>query len=185
ERPGIVHRLDKDTSGLLMVAKNDLAHSSLTRQLQSRTVKRFYVTLCLGVIEKDSGRINAPIGRHMVDRKKMSTVTNRGREAVTEFRVLERFAGASLLEMKLGTGRTHQIRVHLASLRHPVLGDKQYGGTRKTGLDKKTLEALDILGRQALHAQVLGFVHPDNGRYLEFVSSLPQDMQDALNILRQ
>lgn len=184
ERPGIVHRLDKDTSGLLMIAKNDVAHSGLTRQLQAREVKRLYRAICLGVIKQDSGRIEAAIGRHPVDRKKLSTVTKRGREAVTEFRVLERFEGSTLLELKLRTGRTHQIRVHLASLKYPVLGDPLYGGKGRSGIGKKELEAMAILRRQALHAQVLGFVHPGNGRYLEFFSPLPQDIQAALMVLR-
>lgn len=184
ERPGIVHRLDKETSGLLMVAKNDLAHASLTKQLQSRKVKRSYLAICLGIMKQDAGKIDAAIGRHPIDRKKLSTVTRKGREAITEFRVLERFEGSSLLELKLGTGRTHQIRVHLASLSHPVLGDSQYGGKRRSGTGRKELAAMAIMRRQALHAQVLGFIHPENSQYLEFYSPLPQDMQEALRVLR-
>ncbi|MDP6625832.1 MAG: RluA family pseudouridine synthase [Nitrospinota bacterium] len=178
ERPGIVHRLDKDTSGLLMVAKDDISHQSLTRQLQERTIVRKYIAIVHGVMKTNSGTINKEIGRHVKDRKKMSTIIKKGREAVSSFRVLERFSSATLVEAVLKTGRTHQIRVHLSSIGYPVLGDKVYGG-------KKVISTAYIFKRQALHAAVLGFHHPKTGKYLEFNSPLPDDMQEAISKLEK
>lgn len=173
ERPGIVHRLDRDTSGLLMVAKNDLSHQKLTTQLQQRTIVRKYIAIVHGVIKEDSGMIDKEIGRHTKDRKKMSTITNKGRMAVSNFRVINRFSEASLVEVSLKTGRTHQIRVHLSSIGHQVLGDKVYGR-------KKISQLESVIKRQALHATVLGFQHPVTNKYLEFKAPLPDDIQEAI-----
>ncbi|MFV9509963.1 RluA family pseudouridine synthase [Tepidibacillus sp. LV47] len=172
-RPGIVHRIDKDTSGLMMVAKNDLAHESLVRQLKEHTVHRVYTALVHGNIPHDLGTIDAPIGRDPKDRKKMAVVHKNSKHAVTHFVVKERFNGYTLIECKLETGRTHQIRVHMQYIGHPLVGDPLYG-------PKKTL---DIDG-QALHAKVLGFHHPRTGEYMEFDSELPQDMVRLLEQLR-
>lgn len=176
ERPGIVHRLDKDTSGLLMVAKDDLSHRRLSEQLQLKTIVRKYIAIVYGIIKDDHGTMDKEIGRHIIDRKKMSTITRKGREAVTLFRVKERFLDASLIELFLKTGRTHQIRVHLAAMGHPVFGDKVYG-------KKKIGQTDPVIKRQALHAAVLGFKHPVSGKHLEFNSPLPHDMQEALKKL--
>lgn len=173
-RPGIVHRIDKDTSGLLMAAKNDLAHQSLAVQLKEHTVTRKYIAVVHGVVNHDLGTIDAPIGRHPVQRLKMAVVKSGGRHAVTHFSVLERFANYTLLECKLETGRTHQIRVHLDFIGHPLAGDPVYG-------PKRTLP----INGQALHAQVLGFEHPRTGEYLEFSTEIPKDLQKIIDFLRQ
>ena len=178
ERPGIVHRLDKDTSGLLMVAKDDRSHQMLTKQLQERTILRKYIAIVDGMMNENFGTIDKEIGRHTKDRKKMSTVTKKGRESVSKFKVLQRFSKASLIEVILKTGRTHQIRVHLSSIGYPVLGDKVYGG-------RKIRSAGPIIKRQALHAALLGFHHPKTDKYLEFDSELPDDMQEAINNLKK
>ncbi|HEY8343542.1 MAG TPA: RluA family pseudouridine synthase [Calditerricola sp.] len=172
-RPGIVHRIDKDTSGLLVVAKNDRAHLSLARQFKDHTVTRRYVALVHGEVAHDRGTIDAPIGRDPHNRQRMAVLPKTGKPAVTHFAVLERFPGYTLLELKLETGRTHQIRVHMKFIGHPVVGDPKYG-PRKT---------LPIDG-QALHAGVLGFVHPRTGEYLEFRAPLPEDMERLLFQLR-
>lgn len=172
-RPGIVHRIDKDTSGVLMVAKNDLAHVNLAAQLRKHTISRRYVAVAGGVIKADEGVINAPIGRHPSERKKMAVVPG-GRPAVTHFSVIERFRRATLIEAELETGRTHQIRVHLAHVGHPLVGDPVYG-TRNT---------FDMFPTQALHAMVLGFEHPRTGQYMEFTAPLPADMTALLERLR-
>ncbi|GAB7388060.1 RluA family pseudouridine synthase [Bacillaceae bacterium] len=172
-RPGIVHRIDKDTSGLLMVAKNDAAHLSLAKQLKDHTVKRKYIALVHGAIGHDLGTIDAPIGRDPQNRQLMTVVFKNGKPAVTHFAVLERFRDFTLLELKLETGRTHQIRVHMKYIGHPVVGDPKYG-PRKT---------LPIAG-QALHAATLGFRHPRTGEELEFTAPLPMDMQRLLETLR-
>jgi 23S rRNA pseudouridine1911/1915/1917 synthase len=173
-RPGIVHRIDKDTSGLIMAAKNDMAHQSLSRQLKDHTVTRQYIALVHGVVNHDLGTVDAPIGRHPVHRKEMS-VRKDGRHAVTHFHVLERFNGYTLLECKLETGRTHQIRVHMQFIGHPLVGDPVYG-------PKRTLSGIE---GQALHAQVLGFTHPRTGEYLEFSAPMPEDMLALVERLRQ
>lgn len=179
-RPGVVHRLDRDTSGVMVVALNDAAYYSLVRQFRERTINRRYITLVFGNISADTGKIVLPIGRSRSDRKKMSTKGMRGKEAVTRWKVLERFDSATLLEARLGTGRTHQIRVHLASLGHPVLGDRNYG--RKTEIEsgKKKISFL----RQMLHAELLGFSHPVSGAYMEFSSPLPGDMREVLGAMK-
>lgn len=174
-RPGIVHRIDKDTSGLLMAAKNDLAHASLAQQLKDHTVLRRYYALAYGVLPHERGTIDAPIGRDKNDRK-MFAVTDRGsKRAVTHFAVLERFDDYTLVELRLETGRTHQIRVHLKYIGHPIVGDPMYGG--------RAGRTLGMVG-QALHAGVLGFVHPRTGETLEFSAPLPADMEHALYTLR-
>ncbi|ASA96280.1 MULTISPECIES: RluA family pseudouridine synthase [Anoxybacillus] len=171
-RPGIVHRIDKDTSGLLMIAKNDLAHESLVNQLVNKTVTRKYVAIVHGVIPHDYGTIDAPIGRDPRDRQSMAVVEN-GKEAVTHFRVLERFEHYTFLECQLETGRTHQIRVHMKYIGYPLAGDPKYG-PRKT---------LPIDG-QALHAGVLGFHHPRTGEYLQFEAPIPHEFERLLDMLR-
>ncbi|WP_080840423.1 RluA family pseudouridine synthase [Cohnella massiliensis] len=174
-RPGIVHRIDKDTTGLLMAAKNDAAHHSLAEQLKAHSVIRRYTALVRGVVPHDRGTIDAPIGRDRNDRK-MFAVTDKGaKDAVTHFTVLERFAEYTLVELRLETGRTHQIRVHMKYIGHPLVGDPVYGGRggRNLGIEG-----------QALHAGVLGFVHPRTGRTMEFSAPLPDDMEHALYMLR-
>lgn len=188
-RPGIVHRLDKNTSGLLVVAKNDFAHLSLTEQIKNRTLLREYVALVWGHMSLDKGIIEAPIGRSTKDRKRMAVSRLRGRESLTEYQVQERFDLCDLLSVRLKTGRTHQIRVHLSYLNHPVLGDPEYGGRQKwiKGVhDKHRLLAqklLSLIDRQALHAKKLGFIHPRTKEDKEFESSLPEDIQNVLNFL--
>jgi 23S rRNA pseudouridine1911/1915/1917 synthase len=176
-RPGIVHRLDKDTSGVLVAAKNDAAHRSLAAQFKAHSVLREYLALVRGAPRAVGGTIEAPIGRHPTDRKRMSTRTRRGRAAVTHYRVEERLRGASLLRVRLETGRTHQVRVHLASIGLAVLGDPVYGGAHALGAELG-------LARQALHAAVLGFTHPSTGAALRFESPLPSDLARALEALR-
>ncbi|WP_445479595.1 RluA family pseudouridine synthase [Lysinibacillus irui] len=171
-RPGIVHRIDKDTSGLLMVAKNDTAHESLVNQLVNKTVTRKYIALVHGHIAHDKGTIDAPIGRDQKDRQKQAVVDN-GKHAVTHFQVVERFGEYTLLECRLETGRTHQIRVHMNYIGFPLVGDPKYG-------PKKTID----FGGQVLHAATLGFDHPSTGEYLEFEAPLPADYEQLLNDLR-
>lgn len=183
ERPGIVHRLDKDTSGLLMVAKDDFTHRHLSKQLRDRTIVRKYLALVKGNIKEDSKRIEMPIGRHVSDRKKMSTKTRKGRLAITEFKVVERFGDYTLLEVRLKTGRTHQIRVHLSSIGHPVAGDRIYGRNKKQEAGSKKKGIMEI-HRQMLHANTLGFIHPKTGGYLEFETSIPADMESVLKFLK-
>jgi 23S rRNA pseudouridine1911/1915/1917 synthase len=182
-RPGIVHRLDKDTSGLLMVAKNDFVHQELSRQLAERTVRREYLAIACGKFKSEDGKIDIPVGRHVTDRKKMSTLTRNGREAVTFYQVLERFGGVTFLSIRLKTGRTHQIRVHLAGIRHPVFGDRNYRGMSTYHIPDT--DTTVKMSRQALHARSIGFLHPDSGKRMELDSPVPQDMQDVLDILRE
>ena len=160
-RPGIVHRIDAYTTGLLMVAKNNKAHESLAKQLEEKTITRKYVALVWGVIPNDTGLIDAPIGRSTSDRKKMAVIAD-GKKAITHFKVLKRYKKATLIELKLETGRTHQIRVHMAYIGHPVVNDNVYGKRK----------VIDDTG-QCLHAQTLGFVHPKTGKYMEFNCELP------------
>ena len=174
-RPGIVHRIDKDTSGLLIAAKNDFAHRALAAQLKDHTLARTYACIVCGNIREDSGTIDAPIGRDPADRKKMCVTKKDGREAVTHWRVLERFAGYTLLECRLETGRTHQIRVHLAWRSHPILGDTVYG-------HKKPELGVDT---QCLHARELTFVHPRTGERVTVSCELPEYFQELLRKLRQ
>ncbi len=171
-RPGIVHRIDKDTTGLLMVAKNDVAHESLVNQLVAKTVTRKYTALVHGHIAHDKGTIDAPIGRDTKDRQKQAVVDS-GKHAVTHFQVIERFGDYTLVECRLETGRTHQIRVHMNYIGFPLAGDPKYG-------PRKTID----FGGQVLHAGVLGFTHPVTGEYLEFSTPLPEDFQQLLTSLR-
>lgn len=176
-RPGIVHRIDKDTSGLLVVAKNDAAHLGLSEQIKEHSFTRVYYALLYGTPKEDSGTVNAPIGRDPSNRKKMA-VTDRGsKEAVTYYRVLESFRGYSYCEMKLETGRTHQIRVHMSHVGHPVVGDPLYAPAQGKN-------PFGITG-QALHAGVLGFNHPTSGKYLEFSADLPPYFSQTLDKLRK
>ncbi len=183
-RPGIVHRLDKDTSGVLVVAKDDFAHRGLSEQFKKHTASRKYIGIVFGGME-DEGEVSAMIGRHPVDRKKMSARPRRGREARTHWRVLRRFRHFDLVEFLLETGRTHQIRVHLSSVGHPILGDPVYGGRRRlAGVEPPRLRGgLQKLKRQALHAVSLGFTHPVTGERLEFSSPLPEDIREVITVL--
>jgi 23S rRNA pseudouridine1911/1915/1917 synthase len=176
-RAGIVHRLDKDTSGLLVVAKTLTAQTDLVRQMQARSVRRHYHALALGSVERD-GTVDAPLGRHAVQRTKMAIVRAGGKEARTHYAVLERFARATLLECRLETGRTHQIRVHLASIKHPLAGDPVYGKTRSGDA------RLDAFPRQALHAWRLALRHPASGEEMAWESPLPADFAALLESLR-
>jgi 23S rRNA pseudouridine1911/1915/1917 synthase len=179
-RPGVVHRLDKDTSGVMVVALDDKAYYHLAEQFKQRTINRKYIALVYGNFIQDEGEIALKIGRSATDRKKMSTRVKTGREAVTTWKVLKRYHNATLIQAKLGTGRTHQIRVHFASIGHPVLGDRTYG--KKTEVEKKGSGTIRF-PRQMLHAEVLGFVHPQKGEYLEFSSPLPEDMAESIAAL--
>src|ERR1041385_2675817 len=170
ERPGIVHRLDKETSGALVIAKNDAAHRDLAKQFADRTIGKIYLALVAGTLRKSSGTIDAPIARHPVQRKKMSVARRAGRSAKTEYRVLRSSGDASLVECTIHSGRTHQIRVHLHHLGHPVLGDKLYGGKRAGSFP-----------RQMLHAWKLSFRHPRTGKTMNFTAPIPQDLETALN----
>ncbi|KPN13542.1 pseudouridine synthase [Bacillus australimaris] len=172
-RPGIVHRIDKDTSGLLMVAKNDMAHESLVNQLVAKTVTRKYTAVVHGIIQHDTGTIDAPIGRDKKDRQSMTVTKENAKQAVTHFDVMERFKDFTVVECRLETGRTHQIRVHMKYIGYPLAGDPKYG-PRKT---------VDFNG-QLLHAGVLGFDHPRTGEYIEFTAPIPADMQAFIDSLR-
>lgn len=172
-RPGIVHRIDKDTSGLLVVCKNNFSHKNLSEQLKNKTTTRTYIAIVTGSISHNLGRIEAPIGRDPSNRKKMAVVPN-GKPAVTHFKVLKRYRDFTLVELNLETGRTHQIRVHMSYINHPVLGDPLYG------VKKQTTEF-----GQYLHAMKLGFIHPRTGEYLEFSSELPKEFLDKLNDLKE
>lgn len=168
-RPGIVHRLDKDTSGVMVVAKNDVAHRNLAEQIRIHSINREYIALVHGMLQENLGRIDAPIGRSPKDRKKMAVIKD-GREAVSDYEVLQRYQEYTLVKVKLHTGRTHQIRVHFAYIQHPVVGDPLYGSKRKNlNLDS-----------QALHAWRLGFNHPRSQEYMEFTSPVPQYLQDII-----
>lgn len=185
-RPGIVHRLDKDTTGVLVSAKTDKDHQSLAGQFKKHSIKRKYIALVHGVIKEESGKIEAVIGRHQTDRKKMSVKTRRGKAAITHFKVIGRFDGFTLLELTLETGRTHQIRVHVSSINHPIVGDQVYGGKERVAniKDAKIRKVVKELKRQALHAAVLGFIHPESKKYMEFQAPLPKDFQRVLNALK-
>ncbi|WP_226665813.1 RluA family pseudouridine synthase [Metabacillus litoralis] len=172
-RPGIVHRIDKDTSGLLMVAKNDMAHESLVQQLVDKTVTRRYKAIVHGTIQHDHGTINAPIGRDKVDRQSMTVTNVSSKVAVTHFHVLERFENFTFVECQLETGRTHQIRVHMKYIGYPLVGDPKYG-------PKKTLP----INGQALHAGVLGFEHPRTKKYMEFEAPLPEEFEQVLQDIK-
>lgn len=174
-RPGIVHRIDKDTSGLLMIAKNNKAHNFLAEQLKEHSTKRIYYALVHGNLKSESGTIDAPIGRHPVNRMKWAVVEKNSKRAVTHFRVIERFSGFNLVQLQLETGRTHQIRVHMSYIGHPLVGDPLYG------IKKKKFN----LNGQMLHAKVIGFIHPTTLEYMEFTSEIPDYFESLLDKIRQ
>ncbi len=190
ERPGIVHRIDKETSGLLVVAKDDTTHAGLAKQFAKKTVEREYWAVVWGTFKKKTGTIDAELGRSKSDRKKVAVVAG-GKRAVTEYEVIEEFEPLTLLRLKLKTGRTHQIRVHLSHIHHPVFGDPTYGGrnavwagsqgTRRAHMQN----LLEIMKRQALHAKTLGFMHPSTGKSLSFDSNLPEDFRKLLEMLKR
>ena len=173
-RPGIVHRIDMDTTGVIIACKNDMAHSSIAAQLKEHSITRRYQAIVHGVIAEDEGTVDAPIGRHPVERKKMSINYQNGKNAVTHYRVLNRFRQYTHVECRLETGRTHQIRVHMASIRHPLLGDAVYGPARCP---------ISGLCGQTLHAGILGFIHPRTGEYMEFSAPLPDYFEKLLRTL--
>jgi 23S rRNA pseudouridine1911/1915/1917 synthase len=184
-RPGIVHRIDKDTSGLLVVAKSDAAHEGLAVQFAAHTVHRRYIAVCAGHPSPAEGTIDARVGRSDADRKKMTVLPNnssRGKSAITHYKVVKRLDDAAVIECRLETGRTHQVRVHCASIGHPLLGDPAYGRTPKSL--RPLLERLGF-ARQALHAAELGFVHPLTGENIRFSSDLPQDMLELIDQLQR
>lgn len=176
-RPGIVHRIDMDTTGSLLVCKNDEAHRILAEQLKEHTIRREYHAIVYGNIKEDTGTVDAPIGRHPTDRKKMSINHKNGKRAVTHYEVLERFGNFTYIRCRLETGRTHQIRVHMASLHHPLLGDEVYGPSSRPPFPG--------LKGQVLHAKILGIYHPATGEYMEFDAPLPQYFVDLLQKLRR
>jgi 23S rRNA pseudouridine1911/1915/1917 synthase len=186
-RPGIVHRIDKDTSGVLVVAKNDRAHLALAHQFKEHTVKRVYLALVFGSPKADKGRIESAIGRHPSERTKMSGKARHGKHAVTHWHAARRYPGLTLLRLKLETGRTHQIRVHLSEAGHPLVGDQVYGGGSRLSAvrDPELRRLIRELGRQALHAKVLGFIHPGTGEYMEFDTELPADMARIIAYLEK
>jgi 23S rRNA pseudouridine1911/1915/1917 synthase len=173
-RPGIVHRIDKDTSGVLVVAKNDNSHNKLSEQFKEHSIKRVYNALVEGVVKQDEGTVDAPLARHPIDRIKIAVVKD-GRRAVTHYKVISTFKGSTLVECRLETGRTHQIRVHMAHIGHPLVGDPVYGYKK---------QRFNLAG-QMLHARILGFIHPTKDEYMEFESELPQYFQKTINILRK
>lgn len=175
-RPGIVHRIDKDTTGVLVVCKNDSAHRFLAAQLKEHSITRRYYAIVHGGFSEDEGTVNAPIGRHPTDRKKMSINEKNGKEAITHYRVLERLGNYTWIECRLETGRTHQIRVHMASIKHPLLGDTVYGPGNCP---------IKYLQGQTLHAGVLGFIHPSTEKYMEFSAPLPDYFSKLLEQLRR
>ena len=174
-RPGIVHRLDKNTTGALVIAKNNFAHNNIAKQIQDRTTKKIYVALVRGIIKEDNGVIKLPIGRHPKDRKKMAVVKG-GKDAITNFKVLKRFEeGYTLIEIELKTGRTHQIRVHMSHIGYPIVGDDVYSsGKNPFGVTS-----------QMLHAKTLGFVHPTKNEYMEFNAPLPKEFEDVISKLKE
>lgn len=173
-RPGIVHRIDMDTTGVIIACKNDMAHNSIAAQLKEHSITRRYQAIVHGVLKDDAGTIEGPIGRHPTDRKKMSINYNNGKSAVTHYKVLKRFRQYTHVECRLETGRTHQIRVHMASIGHPLLGDLVYGPGKCP---------IPGLQGQTLHAGVLGFIHPRTGEYMEFTAPLPEYFAKLLNTL--
>lgn len=174
-RPGIVHRIDRNTTGSLLVCKNDFAHNAIAEQLKVHSITRRYRAIVHGNLKDDQGTVDAPIGRHPIDRKKMAIEPRNGRDAITHYHVLERFGNYTYIECQLETGRTHQIRVHMSSIHHPIVGDDVYGPAKCPFLG---------LQGQTLHAQVLGFIHPRTGEYMEFSAPLPEYFENLLTKLR-
>jgi 23S rRNA pseudouridine1911/1915/1917 synthase len=189
-RPGIVHRIDKDTSGLLVVAKDDWTHAKLAEQFSRHDIEREYQAVVWGLFKKQKGEINSNIVRSKSDRKKFTTSSTEGKTAITFYEVLEEFNFASLVKLNLKTGRTHQIRVHLSSINHPVFGDETYGGRKIVyGSEQPKMKArlqnlLEIMPRQALHAKTLGFIHPHTKEKVRFDSELPDDMKELIRKLK-
>jgi len=185
-RPGIVHRLDKGTTGVLVAAKNDRAHQGLSAQFHVHSVKRIYQALVFGNPAEDTGKIEGIIGRHPTERLRQSGKARSGKHAVTRWRARERYGRITLMELRLETGRTHQIRVHLTEAGWPLLGDPLYpdGGRVNNLADPRLKKMIQSLGRQALHARTLGFIHPVTGEYLEFTTSMPEDMQALCDYLK-
>lgn len=186
-RPGIVHRLDKQTSGLLLVAKSDAAHKALALQFKQHEIRKIYRALVCGDPKEEAGIIDAPVGRHPTERKKMSTKSRRGKEALTKWYVAERYGVATLLDVELKTGRTHQIRVHLSAAGYPIVGDSVYGSPQRINAIQHSLMRSKVraMHRQALHAGEIGFFHPITREPLSFTSPLPEDMMVLCNFLRQ
>jgi 23S rRNA pseudouridine1911/1915/1917 synthase len=186
-RPGIVHRIDKDTSGILVAAKNDRSHRLLSHQFKEHTIKRIYLALVFGSPKAEKGHIEKAIGRHPVDRKRMSGAARRGKSAVTHWHAICRFGGLTLMQIRLETGRTHQIRVHLSEAGFPLAGDPVYGGSGRIASiqDLRLQKLIKEMGRQALHAKTLGFLHPASGEYMEFDSELPHDMAAIIDYLEK
>lgn len=198
-RPGIVHRIDMDTTGSVIACKNDMAHNSIAAQLKEHSIKRRYSAICYGVLKEDEGTVDKPIGRHPTDRKKMAVTERGGKHAVTHYRVLERFDNFTYIECALETGRTHQIRVHMASIGHPILGDEVYSGSGAKFQSERIQQRLRqaqcgelppgqetsgmLLRGQTLHARILGFRHPSTGEYVEVEAPLPEYFKHLLGIL--
>jgi len=192
-RPGIVHRLDKDTTGTMVVAKNAKTQEELSRQFKAREVHKTYLALVYGNLPSETGEIKLPIGRHPVDRKRMSTTTRKGRVAETAWKVRERYKGITLLELTLKTGRTHQIRVHCSAIGHPIVGDRVYHSGKRlksvirsySGESSSMTAQLKALPRQMLHAWRLGFIHPHSGKSMRIESPIPKDMEELIDLLRR
>lgn len=185
-RPGIVHRLDKDTSGVMVIAKTDACYKSLSEQFKEHTVKKRYLTIVWGIVKKDADMIDFSIGRHLKDRKKMAVGTRGGKKAVTHYKVIKRFKNFTILEVIIETGRTHQIRVHLSAIHYPVVGDPVYGKSSiPSCLSPKLIMLLKNFKRQALHAKNLGIIHPETKEYMEFKSPLPDDMKEIIDTLQE
>lgn len=184
ERGGLVHRLDKDTSGVMVIAKTEKTHNEIARQFKEREIEKTYIALAWGIIKEDSGEINTPIGRSIGDRRKMSIFSAKARESMTLFTVKERFDDFSLLELELKTGRTHQIRVHLSSLGHPIIGDEVYGGEKRLA-SSSLQEIKDKITRQLLHAHKLKFHHPKLQKFMQFEAPIPEDMKYVIEWARQ
>lgn len=180
-RPGVVHRLDKETSGAIVIARNDTSYHEMVRQFREREVEKRYLALLYGSLKEEKGEINRAIGRSMSDRKKMSTRTRKGKEALTRYEVIDTFGPASLVKVRIITGRTHQIRVHFASIGHPVLGDRTYGKKISLRVVNRTIPFI----RQMLHARTIKLKHPATGEIMEFTAPLPEDMQEAIAALKQ
>jgi 23S rRNA pseudouridine1911/1915/1917 synthase len=189
-RPGIVHRIDKNTSGFLVVAKDDFTHAKLAEQFSKHSAEREYRAICWGIVKEDKGEISTNIARSKSDRKKFAISKSEGKAAITFYEVIERFEFATYLKLNLKTGRTHQIRVHLSGINHPVFGDETYGGKKIVygaqlpKIKSRVENLLEIMPRQALHAKTLGFFHPHKKEFMRFDSELPEDMKELLAILR-